>query len=91
MIGQEMERFREHEKEFKMKQFSKKALASNHERQINFIETRRGAFESDSGSFGSDYGSGEEEYESEEEVEVPVQKEEIGEESDDNGETGNAD
>lgn len=32
-----MERFREHEKEFKMKQYSKRALQADYERQGNFV------------------------------------------------------
>ena len=33
-----MERFREHEKEFKMKQYSKRALAANQEHMSNFVQ-----------------------------------------------------
>ena len=33
-----MERFREHEKEFKMKQYSKRALQADQEKQGNFVE-----------------------------------------------------
>jgi len=33
-----MERFREHEKEFKMKQFSKRALLADFEKQSNFVD-----------------------------------------------------
>ena len=33
-----MERFREHEKEFKMKQYSKRALAASLENEGNFVQ-----------------------------------------------------
>lgn len=33
-----MERFREHEKEFKMKQYSKRALQADLDRQGNFVD-----------------------------------------------------
>ena len=50
-----MERFREHEKEFKMKQYSKRALMQDHERQGNFVDY---SWNSDgsygSGSYGDD-------------------------------------
>ena len=50
-----MERFREHEKEFKMKQYSKRALQSSIEKQGNFVDEykRRGGDSDDSGSYGS--------------------------------------
>ena len=51
-----MERFREHEKEFKMKQYSKRALAADYERKDNFV--RGGS--SDCSGYGDsddDYGS----------------------------------
>lgn len=38
LIEQEMERFREHEKEFKMKQYSKRALQMSEEKKSNFVE-----------------------------------------------------
>jgi hypothetical protein len=38
MIENEMERFREHEKEFKMKQYSKRALAASLEHMGNFVQ-----------------------------------------------------
>ena len=38
MIENEMERFREHEKEYKMKQYSKRALMQDHEKQGNFVD-----------------------------------------------------
>lgn len=41
MIEKEMERFREHEKEFKMKQFSKRALMADYEAQGNFVERQK--------------------------------------------------
>ena len=37
MIENEMEKFREHEKEFKMKTYSKRALANNKEQASNFV------------------------------------------------------
>ena len=40
LIEQEMERFREHEKEFKMKQFSKRALQMSLEKSSNFVESK---------------------------------------------------
>jgi hypothetical protein len=52
-----MERFREHEKEFKMKQYSKRALAADYERKDNFV---RGGSSDGSHSYGNsddDYGS----------------------------------
>lgn len=52
-----MEWFREHEKEFKMKQYSKRALMAENENKGNFVERRRRNSDS-SGSYGSDsYGS----------------------------------
>jgi len=57
MIENEMERFREHEKEFKMKQYSKRALAADYERKDNFV---RGGSSDGSHSYGNsddDYGS----------------------------------
>lgn len=44
-----MERFREHEKEFKMKQFSKRALQMSLEKSSNFVE-QDGSDDSDGGS-----------------------------------------
>ena len=49
-----MERFREHEKEFKMKQYSKRALAADYERKDNFV---RG-----NSSGGGSYGDSDDEY-----------------------------
>ena len=40
LIEQEMERFREHEKEFKMKQFSKRALQMSLEKSSNFVDPK---------------------------------------------------
>jgi len=57
MIENEMERFREHEKEFKMKQYSKRALAANFEKKGNFVDRRGGS--NSSRSYGSDSGSDE--------------------------------
>jgi hypothetical protein len=49
-----MERFREHEKEFKMKQYSKRALMADYERKDNFVRSSDGSH-----SYGNsdDYGS----------------------------------
>ena len=55
MIENEMERFREHEKEFKMKQYSKRALAIDFEKKGNFVDKRGGS--NSSRSYGSDSGS----------------------------------
>ncbi len=55
MIENEMERFREHEKEFKMKQYSKRALMQDHERQGNFVDyswNSDGSYDSE--SYGDD-------------------------------------
>lgn len=57
-----MERFREHEKEFKMKQFSKRALQANLEKSGNFVDRRDSDDDdddySDGGScFDSDYSN----------------------------------
>ena len=66
MIENEMERFREHEKEFKMKQYSKRALAADYERKGNFVDRRYGSQSShsygdsdDDSQYGeeNDYGS----------------------------------
>lgn len=68
MIENEMERFREHEKEFKMKQYSKRALAADFEKKGNFVDRRGGSNssrsygdqsdDSDYGDYGdNDYGS----------------------------------
>jgi hypothetical protein len=69
MIENEMERFREHEKEFKMKQYSKRALAANFEKKGNFVDRRGGSnssrsYGSDSGSddYGDEYGENNGEY-----------------------------
>jgi hypothetical protein len=51
MIENEMERFREHEKEFKMKQYSKRALAADFEKKSNFVNHRGGS--NSSRSYGS--------------------------------------
>jgi len=43
-----MERFRDHEKEFKMKQFSKRALQMDLEKSSNFVESpSKYAYDSD--------------------------------------------
>jgi hypothetical protein len=64
MIENEMERFREHEKEFKMKQYSKRALAANLEHMGNFVEgdddsdgSHSYGFEDSDGSRDSDSGA----------------------------------
>jgi len=49
-----MERFREHEKEFKMKQYSKRALMADYERKDNFV--RGGSSGSHSYGGSDDYG-----------------------------------
>ena len=64
MIENEMERFREHEKEFKMKQYSKRALAADFERKGHFVDRRGGSNSSrsygdqsgDSDDYGDEYG-----------------------------------
>jgi len=56
MIENEMERFREHEKEYKMKQYSKRALMQDHEKQGNFVDyswNSDGSY-GESGSYGDD-------------------------------------
>lgn len=47
-----MERFREHEKEFKMKQYSKRALQADYEKQGNFVDGS-----DDNSDYNSNYGS----------------------------------
>jgi len=51
---QEMERFREREKEFKMKQYSKKGLKQNMERQSNYIDKSKVLSDGSYGSIGPD-------------------------------------
>jgi hypothetical protein len=69
-----MERFREHEKEFKMKQYSKRALAAEGEKKGNFVDRRGGSNSSRSygsscdDSYGDEYG-GEDDYGSDEDHE----------------------
>lgn len=55
MIENEMERFREHEKEFKMKQFSKRALQANLEKSGNFVDRRASSDEDDDSSDGGSH------------------------------------
>jgi hypothetical protein len=79
MIENEMERFREHEKEFKMKQYSKRALAADFEKKGNFVDRRGGSNSSRSygsscdDSYGDEYGG--EDYGSEDEHECPEEEE----------------
>ena len=51
---QEMERFREHEKEFKMKQFSKRALQANLEKSGNFVDRGNSSDDDDDDSSDND-------------------------------------
>jgi hypothetical protein len=81
MIENEMERFREHEKEFKMKQYSKRALAADFEKKGNFVDRRGGSHSSR--SYGSscddsygDYGG--EEYNSEDDYQGQEDDEDMG-------------
>lgn len=53
-----MERFREHEKEFKMKQFSKRALQMSLEKSSNFVEDNSDESGSNDDSNSSKMGSG---------------------------------
>ena len=48
-----MERFREHEKEFKLKQYSKKALKDMNELNGNFVSSEDSQDDSGNGSNGS--------------------------------------
>ena len=48
-----MERFREHEKEFKMKQYSKWALRADYEKQGNYVDNHAG----ETGNYSDSYGS----------------------------------
>lgn len=52
-----MERFREHEKEFKMKQFSKRALQMSLEKSSNFVETGNDNSSSEDSESNSDNSS----------------------------------
>lgn len=96
-----MERFREHEKEFKMKQYSKRALQADYEKKSNFVD--RGGCDSDgnSRSYGSDDYSDSEGYseqsgsdlegaqsEEEEEEDVPQEAEADGADAFSEGGTG---
>mmetsp|Transcript_27346 Transcript_27346/g.41586 ORF Transcript_27346/g.41586 Transcript_27346/m.41586 type:complete len:109 (+) Transcript_27346:141-467(+) len=54
VIENEMERFREREKEFKMKQYSKKGLKQNMERQSNYIDKSKVLSDGSYGSIGPD-------------------------------------
>lgn len=52
-----MERFREHEKEFKMKQYSKRALAADVENRGNFVQDERSDGSHSYGNSDSEDGS----------------------------------
>ena len=93
MIENEMERFREHEKEFKMKQYSKRALAADFEKKGNFVDRRGGSNssrsygdQSDDSDYGDDMSNGDYgsdvEAEGEEELSEDLEIEQDGENND---------
>jgi len=50
-----MEMFREHEKEFKMKQYSKWGLRANQEKQSNYIDMKSKVQSGSDGEFSDNY------------------------------------
>ena len=81
-----MERFREHEKEFKMKQYSKRALAASLEREGNFVQ------EDDDSNNSHSYGIEDSDENKDDDSEVGFDEDEYGHrESGDYSELGEGD